>query len=69
MSLTIPVPTFDAFDPVRHRSPGLSPSLVAISPTGGNGYLYEIAPGGRLNMNSYYFYQYNQMNFYEDTIG
>lgn len=48
---------------------GSSLSLVAISPTGGNGYLYEIAPGGRLNTNSYYFYQYNQMNFYADTIG
>lgn len=48
---------------------GSSLALVAISPTGGNGYLYEIAPGGILNTNSYYFYQYNQMSFYADTIG
>jgi plastocyanin len=48
---------------------GASLSLVAISPTGGNGYLYETAPGGISNMNYYYFNQYNQMNYYADTIG
>lgn len=48
---------------------GASLSLVAISPTGGNGYLYETAPGGVSNMNYYYFNQYNQMSYYADTIG
>ncbi len=48
---------------------GSSLSLIAISQTGGNGYLYEIAPGNRLIANSYYFYPYNQMDFYADTIG
>ena len=48
---------------------GSSLSLVAISPTGGNGYLYEMAPGGISNMNYYYFNQYNQMNYYADSIG
>lgn len=44
-------------------------SLVAMSPTGGNGYLYEMAPGGKLNVHNYYFNQYNQMDFYADTVG
>lgn len=48
---------------------GASMSLIAISPTGGNGYLYEIAPGGKSNTNYYYFNQYSQMNFYADTVG
>jgi hypothetical protein len=48
---------------------GASMSLIAISPTGGNGYLYEMAPGGVTNMNYYYFNQYSQMNYYADTIG
>jgi plastocyanin len=48
---------------------GASMSLIAISPTGGNGYLYETAPGGKSNMNYYYFNQYSQMNFYADTVG
>ena len=40
---------------------GASLSLLAISPTGGNGYIYETAPGGISNTNYYYFNQYNQM--------
>lgn len=45
-------------------------SLLAITSTGGNGYLYEIYPGGRLLKNNYYFYKgYNQMGFYADAIG
>lgn len=48
---------------------GASLSLIAISPTGGNGYLFEMAPGGMTNTNYYYFNQYNQMNYYADTIG
>lgn len=48
---------------------GSSLSLIAISQTGGNGYLYEIAPSNKLIANSYYFYPYNQMDFYADAIG
>jgi len=48
---------------------GASLSLIAISPTGGNGYIYETAPGGVSNTNNYYFNQYNQMNFYASAVG
>jgi plastocyanin len=48
---------------------GASLSLIAISPTGGNGYIYETSPGGVSNTNYYYFNQYNQMNFYANTVG
>ncbi len=44
-------------------------SLLAASSAGGDGYLYEIAPGGKLNTNSYYFYPYNYIDIYADTIG
>ena len=49
---------------------GSSLSLLAISSTGGNGYLYEIYPDGHLVKNNYYFYPgYNQINFYADSVG
>ena len=49
---------------------GSSSSLLAISSTGGNGYLYEIYPDGHLNKNYYYFYPgYNQINFFADDVG
>jgi hypothetical protein len=49
---------------------GSSLSLLAISSTGGNGYLYEIYPDGHLVKNYYYFYPgYNQINFYADAVG
>ena len=49
---------------------GSSLSLLAISSTGGNGYLYEIYPDGHLTKNYYYFYPgYNQINFYADDVG
>jgi len=49
---------------------GASLSLLAISATGSNGYLYEIYPNGQLMKNYYYFYPgYNIINFYADTIG
>lgn len=49
---------------------GSSLSLLATSSTGGNGYLYEIAPDGRLSRNNFYFYPGNsQIGFYADTIG
>lgn len=44
-------------------------SLVAASPAGGNGFLYEIRPDGNLIKNSYNFYPYNSIGFYADTVG
>jgi len=49
---------------------GSSSSLLAISSTGGNGYLYEIYPDGHLVKNYFYFYPgYNLINFYADAVG
>lgn len=45
-------------------------SLIATSSTGGNGYLYEIYPDGKLSSNSYNFFPgANRIGFYADTIG
>jgi hypothetical protein len=45
-------------------------SLIATTNSGGNGYLYEIYPNGRLERSSYYFFSpYTRINFYADTIG
>jgi plastocyanin len=44
-------------------------NMIAASPVGGYGYLYEIYPDGNLDMNSYYFNPYNQMGFYADEVG
>jgi len=44
-------------------------NMVTTSPAGGHGYLYEIYPDGNLDMNSYYFYPYNQIGFYADKVG
>ena len=45
-------------------------SLIAISTTGGNGYLYEIYPDGRSSSNNYNFFPgATQIGFYADTIG
>jgi len=44
-------------------------NLIAISPAGGYGYLYEIYPDGGLDTNSYSFYAYNQLGFYADQVG
>jgi hypothetical protein len=45
-------------------------SLLATSPTGGNGYLYEIYPDGKLSKDNFYFFPgSNQINFYADNIG
>lgn len=45
-------------------------SLIATSSTGGNGYLYEIYPDGKLSSNSYSFFPgANQIGLYADTIG
>ncbi len=49
---------------------GSSLSLLTVSATGGNGYLYEINPSGILSTNGFYFYPgYNQIDFYADSIG
>jgi hypothetical protein len=49
---------------------GSSLSLMATSSTGGNGYLYEINPDGKLYKNAFYFYPgYNQIDFYADSVG
>lgn len=49
---------------------GSSLSLLAISSSGGNGYLYEIYPDGHSTKNYYYFYPgYNLINFYADAVG
>jgi plastocyanin len=48
---------------------GSSLSLISTSPSGGNGYLYEVYPDGTLDKNGYYFYPYNQMGFYADSVG
>jgi hypothetical protein len=45
-------------------------SLMASSPTGGDGYLYEITPDGLLKKISCHFFSgYNQIGFWADTIG
>ena len=49
---------------------GAGLSLLAITSTGGSGYLYEITPDGQLTKNYYNFYPgSNQINFYADTVG
>jgi plastocyanin len=44
-------------------------SMIAISPSGGHGYLYEIYPDGTLYTNSYSLYPYNEIGFYADEVG
>jgi hypothetical protein len=45
-------------------------TLLANSPAGGSGYLYEITPDGELSKNSFYFFPGgSRINFYSDTIG
>lgn len=49
---------------------GSSLTILAITPIGGSGYLYEIRPDGQLIKNYYYFYPgSSQISFYADTIG
>ncbi len=49
---------------------GASISLIAISSTGGSGYLNEIHPDGTMYNSNFYFYPgSSRMNFYADTIG
>jgi hypothetical protein len=45
-------------------------SLLATSSVGGNGYLYEISPDGKLSKNDFYFFPgSSQISFYADSIG
>lgn len=45
-------------------------TLLANARTGGSGYLYEIAPDGKLSKNSFYFFPgTSQISFYSDAIG
>ena len=45
-------------------------SIIAVSATGGNGYLYEIYPDGKSSSNNYYFFPgANLIGFYADTVG
>lgn len=45
-------------------------SLLATSSKGGNGYLYEITPDGKLSRESFSFFPgSSQIDFYADTIG
>jgi plastocyanin len=48
---------------------GASLSLIATSPGGGFGYMYELYPDDTLNKNGYNFYSYNQIGFYADRAG
>jgi len=44
-------------------------TMITVSPSGGQGYLYEVYPDGTLDKNGYYFYPYNQIGFYADQVG
>ena len=47
---------------------GATVPLIAVSPTGGSGYLGEILNGAAYNSN-FYFYPNSILTFYADTIG
>jgi hypothetical protein len=50
--------------------PGAGLSLLAVSASGGNGYLYEIMPDGNLSKESFYFFPgSSQINFYAEAPG
>lgn len=48
---------------------GSSLDLIASSPAGGYGYLYEIYPDASLDKKSFTFYTNNQVGFYADRLG
>ena len=48
---------------------GAATSILAVSSTGGNGYLNEIRPDGTVYNTNFYFYPYSLFTFYADTIG
>ena len=43
-------------------------TLIAVSPTGGSGYISEILNGTAYDAN-FYFYRNSQLTFYADAIG
>lgn len=43
--------------------------LLAISSSGGNGYLSEVSPSGQTYSYNYFFYPYSHLSFYADSIG
>lgn len=47
---------------------GASVTLMAVSPTGGSGYLSETFNGTAYNSN-FYFYRNSQLTFYADAVG
>lgn len=48
---------------------GATMSLMAVSSTGGSGYLTEMRPDGTMYNTNFYFYPYGLLTFYADTIG
>lgn len=48
---------------------GASVPLLAISSSGGNGYLSEVSPSGQTYSYNYFFYPYSHLSFYADSIG
>ena len=48
---------------------GSNVQLLALSPNGGEGYISEIDPTGKINNYNYYFYPNSLLNFYADTPG
>jgi hypothetical protein len=48
---------------------GSTLSLLALSPTGGEGSLYETYPDGKVIRSDFYFYPTSNIGFYADTPG
>lgn len=48
---------------------GSALTLIATSPSGGLGYIYEVYPDGSLEKRGYHFYPHNQIEFYADERG
>jgi hypothetical protein len=44
-------------------------SLLATSPAGGEGSLYETYPDGKVSRSDFYFYPTSSIGFYADTVG
>jgi hypothetical protein len=48
---------------------GSSIQLLALSPNGGEGFITEIDPNGKINNYNFYFYPASLLSFYADTPG
>ena len=44
-------------------------NMIAATASGGEGYLYEIYPDGKLDRGAYSFYPYTQLGFYAGNLG